>query len=203
MAARERANPAAHTKSDLANRGAETVAVVGKVAQTVVKSSSSPALKSTLTAFADYERTIDSTGEMLRKINQGLADLDEALDEAVVQTATCAARPAAALRPRSAHQLALTIRSCPPYLRCLDPHPPDLKPDHPTKVGNPSQPRLPQRLFCTSSNAHPSLPNGVRNDYGAHSTRGVITAGHGHRVPRLVLMRSEMPLAPDAPLPRR
>ena len=87
--------------------------------------------------------------------------------------------------------LAMTIRSCPPYLRRLDPRPPDLKPDHPFQ-GEPEPARQPQRLPCTSSNAHLFSPNGVRNDYGAHKTRGVITAGYGLRVPRLVLMRPEI-----------
>ena len=74
-----RDDPSSHTKWELGNRGAETVAVVGSLARVVVKSASSPALKSTLAAFADYERTVDSTSEMLRKINQGMADLDEAI----------------------------------------------------------------------------------------------------------------------------
>ena len=162
MAAAPRSNPSTHTKSELGNRGAETVGVVGNLARTVVKSSNSPALKSTITAFADYERTIDSTGEMLRKINQGLADLDEAIDEAIVQTAKCATPLliiATLFLAPHAHQLAMTIRSCPPYLRRLDPRPPDLKPDHPLE-GNPSQPASPSASPAPQAMRTSSLPMG-------------------------------------------
>ena len=60
---------------------AESVSSIGALAKFVGKAASSPALHSTVTAFAEYEGLIESTDRMLQKINQGLLDVEEVLDE--------------------------------------------------------------------------------------------------------------------------
>ncbi len=60
---------------------AENVVAVGALAHQVCKATTSPALQSTITSFAEYERTITSTEEMLGKISQGLHDLESSFDD--------------------------------------------------------------------------------------------------------------------------
>ena len=74
-------DPSYHTKVELASRGAECVGAAGNLARLVVKGASSSALKSTLGAFAEYEKTVESTDQMLHKISQGVTDLNDALNE--------------------------------------------------------------------------------------------------------------------------
>ena len=66
--------------------------LVGALARLVGKAASSPALQSTVASFAEYETTIDSTSEMLKKCQRGLADVDELLD-GMSEASTRAARP--------------------------------------------------------------------------------------------------------------
>ena len=81
MAADLLADPSTATRAELAYRIEESVAQAGVLARLVSKAASSPALQSTLTAFAEYEATIESTSEMLAKINEGMLALDEAVDD--------------------------------------------------------------------------------------------------------------------------
>ena len=75
-------DPSKATRAELAVRASDTVVAVGALAKFVGKAASSPALHSTVTAFAEYESTLESTNSMLQKINQGLRDCDELVDEA-------------------------------------------------------------------------------------------------------------------------
>ena len=77
---------------ELTSRATESVSLVGALARLVGKAASSPALQSTVASFAEYETTIDSTSEMLKKCQRGLADLDELLD-GMSEASTRAARP--------------------------------------------------------------------------------------------------------------
>jgi len=81
MAASPREDPSRLTKEELSTRGAETVAAVGAIARLVAKQSVSAPLQSTISTFADYEKTIVSTEEMLRKTMKGMSDMSDALDE--------------------------------------------------------------------------------------------------------------------------
>ena len=74
-------DPSRAARAELHGRAAETVVAIGQLARLVGKSASSPALQSTVAAFAECESTMDSTQEMLTKIQRGLLDLDVALDE--------------------------------------------------------------------------------------------------------------------------
>ena len=76
-----RDDPSRATRAELATRAAESVTALGGFARLVAKAASSPALHSTVGAFMEYEGTIESTDEMLRKVHQGLVDLDEAVDD--------------------------------------------------------------------------------------------------------------------------
>lgn len=57
---------------------------MGSLAKLVAKAASSPALHNTVTSFADYEATIESTQEMLLKVKRGLDDLEEAVDDCAI-----------------------------------------------------------------------------------------------------------------------
>ena len=81
MAGSPREDPSRLTKEELSTRGAETVAAVGAIARLVAKQSVSAPLQSTISTFADYEKTIVSTEEMLRKTMKGMSDMSDALDE--------------------------------------------------------------------------------------------------------------------------
>ena len=81
MAASPREDPSRLTKEELSTRGAETVAAVGAIARLVAKQSVSAPLQSTISTFADYEKTVVSTEEMLRKTMKGMSDMSDALDE--------------------------------------------------------------------------------------------------------------------------
>ena len=74
-------DPSKVTRVELAAHMAESVSSIGALAKFVGKAASSPALHSTVTAFAEYEGLIESTDRMLQKINQGLLDVEEVLDE--------------------------------------------------------------------------------------------------------------------------
>ena len=87
-----RDDPSRATRSELTSRATESVNLVGALARLVGKAASSPALQSTVASFAEYETTIDSTSEMLKKCQRGLADLDELLD-GMSEASTRAARP--------------------------------------------------------------------------------------------------------------
>ena len=76
-----RDDPSRATRAEIAARCAESVALVGNLAKLMGKAASSPALQSTVTSFAEYETTIESTHEMLQKVQRGLEDLEEQLDE--------------------------------------------------------------------------------------------------------------------------
>ena len=76
-----REDPSRLTKEELSTRGAETVAAVGALARLVAKNSVSVPLQSTIATFADYEKTITSTEEMLKKTMKGMNDMSDALDE--------------------------------------------------------------------------------------------------------------------------
>ena len=75
------ADPSRATRAELAVRAAESVAAVGALARSVGKAASSPALHSTVTAFTEYEQTIEQTNAMLLKVSQGLHDVEEVVDE--------------------------------------------------------------------------------------------------------------------------
>ena len=77
-------DPSRLTKVELRNRVSETVGAVGDLARATVKSSASQTLQNAITAFSASEKTIASTDEMLRKINTGMIDLEDALDEVAV-----------------------------------------------------------------------------------------------------------------------
>ena len=81
MAASPREDPSRLTKEELSTRGAGTVAAVGAIARLVAKQSVSAPLQSTISTFADYEKTVVSTEEMLRKTMKGMSDMSDALDE--------------------------------------------------------------------------------------------------------------------------
>lgn len=76
-----RADPSRATRAELTVRATECVTTLGALSRAVGKASSSPALQSTINSFAEYEPTITSTQEMLRKIHQGLIDLDNAVED--------------------------------------------------------------------------------------------------------------------------
>lgn len=76
-----REDPSRLTKEELSRSGAETVAAVGALARLVAKNSVSAPLQSTIGTFADYEKTLGSTEEMLRKTMKGMQDMNDALDE--------------------------------------------------------------------------------------------------------------------------
>ena len=83
MDGREPADPSRATRAELTLRATEGVSALGGLAKFVGKAATSPALASTITAFTDCEVTIDSTESMLRKIRQGMLDLDEMVEEAL------------------------------------------------------------------------------------------------------------------------
>ena len=72
---------ATSSRAELASRTAETVAAAGHLAKMISKASSSPALQSTIAAFAEYEATMESTDSLLHKINEGMVVVDEAVEE--------------------------------------------------------------------------------------------------------------------------
>lgn len=74
-------DPSRSARAELTARAEEGVAMIGQLARLVSKASSSPALQSTLAAFTEYEATIESTSEMLHKINEGMLSLDEAIED--------------------------------------------------------------------------------------------------------------------------
>ena len=76
-----RADPSKATRAELHVRATECVAALGALSRGVGKAASSPALQSTISSFAEYEQTIASTEGMLRKMHQGLIDLDHAVEE--------------------------------------------------------------------------------------------------------------------------
>ena len=76
-----REDPSRLTKEELSTRGAETVAAIGTIARLVAKQSVSAPLQSTISTFADYEKTLGSTEEMLKKTMKGMSDMSDALDE--------------------------------------------------------------------------------------------------------------------------
>lgn len=80
-AAARREDPSRASRAEVATRTAESVAALGALARLTGKAASSPALHSTVAAFADFETTIESTHTMLQKINQGLATFDEAIED--------------------------------------------------------------------------------------------------------------------------
>ena len=81
-----RDDPSRATRAECAARAADSVAQIGNLARLVGKAASSPALQSTVASFAEYEATIDNTEVMLRKINQGLEDLEELLTDTAAAT---------------------------------------------------------------------------------------------------------------------
>ena len=74
-------DPSKVTRVELAAQMAESVSSVGALAKFVGKAASSPALHSTVIAFAEYEGLIESTDRMLQKVHQGLLDVEEVLDD--------------------------------------------------------------------------------------------------------------------------
>lgn len=83
-------DPSRLTKFEVRNRMADTVAAIGELAKLTCKSAESAPLQAAISSFAAHEKTVASTDGMLQRINLGLADLEEALDEV-----------SAALRPTS------------------------------------------------------------------------------------------------------
>ena len=81
MATSPREDPSRLTKEELSTRGAETVAAVGAIARLVAKQAVSAPLQATISTFADYEKTVVSTEDMLRKTMKGMSDMSDALDE--------------------------------------------------------------------------------------------------------------------------
>ena len=75
------------TKVELARATAESVAAAGTLARLLSKTSTSPALQSTIVAFAEHEQTIESTNEMLHRVNEGMMALDEAVEAMSVSLA--------------------------------------------------------------------------------------------------------------------
>ena len=74
-------DPSRAARAELVAQAADSVAMIGQLARLVSKASSSPALQSTLAAFTEYEATMQSTSEMLHKINEGMLSLDEAIED--------------------------------------------------------------------------------------------------------------------------
>ena len=74
-------DPSRGARAELAARAADSVIAAGSLAKLVSKAASSPALQSTLTSFAEHEHVIESTRDMLQKINEGMMALDEAVDD--------------------------------------------------------------------------------------------------------------------------
>ena len=74
-------DPSRLTKEELSTRGAETIAAIGTLVKLTAKSSASASLQSTVTTFADYEKTLTSTEDMLKKTMKGMNDMSDALDE--------------------------------------------------------------------------------------------------------------------------
>ena len=70
-----REDPSRLTKEELTTRGAETVVALGTIARLVAKQSVSAPLQSTISTFADYEKTLGSTEEMLKKTMKGMSDM--------------------------------------------------------------------------------------------------------------------------------
>ena len=75
------ADPSLATRGELATRGAECVLAAGTLARLASKAASSPALQSTIASFAEHEQAIESTSEMLHRVNEGMVALDEALED--------------------------------------------------------------------------------------------------------------------------
>ena len=69
------------TSASLATRAAETVTAACQLARVVSRAASSPALQSSIAAFAEHEVTIESTETMLHKINEGMLSIDEAVED--------------------------------------------------------------------------------------------------------------------------
>ena len=76
-----REDPSRLTKEELSRSGAETIAAIGALARLAAKNSVSTPLQSTIGTFADYEKTLGSTEDMLKKTMKGMHDMNDALDE--------------------------------------------------------------------------------------------------------------------------
>ena len=75
------ADPSRAARAALAARAADSAAAVGSLARLVSKAASSPALQSSIVAFAEHEITLESTDDMLHKINEGMVSIDEAVED--------------------------------------------------------------------------------------------------------------------------
>ena len=71
-----REDPSRLTKEELSRSGAETIAAIGVLARLAAKNS-----VNTIGTFADYEKTLGSTEDMLKKTMKGMHDMNDALDE--------------------------------------------------------------------------------------------------------------------------
>ena len=76
-----REDPSRLTKLEVRNRATDCVAAAGDFARLSARSAASAPLQSAITAFTACEKTVASTHEMLQKINAGMIDLEEGLDE--------------------------------------------------------------------------------------------------------------------------
>lgn len=90
-----RQDPSRVAKAELEAHGVKTIEALGALARQTAQAASSPALRSAIDTFAQYETTIESTSSMLQKINQGVVDLDEAVEEcaATLEGAAAGSRP--------------------------------------------------------------------------------------------------------------
>ena len=76
-----REDPSRLTKEELSRSGAETISAIGALARLAARNSVSTPLQSTIGTFADYEKTLGSTEDMLKKTMKGMNDMNDALDE--------------------------------------------------------------------------------------------------------------------------
>ena len=83
---------ARQAKVECGTKAAESVATAGTLARATAKCASSSTLQSTIVTFAEYEKTVVSTGEMLKRIGQGCSDLDELLDDVATTLTTSSER---------------------------------------------------------------------------------------------------------------
>ena len=77
----DRRDPSRVARVASAEHAARAIGAFGALARHTAQSATSPVLRAAITTFAQYETTIESTSQMLQKINQGIVDLDEAVEE--------------------------------------------------------------------------------------------------------------------------
>lgn len=70
-------------KLELRNRVVDTIVASGELAKLTVKNSASQPLQTAITSFVSEEKTILNTEGMLKKINEGMIDLEDGLNEVI------------------------------------------------------------------------------------------------------------------------